>query len=88
MTNQSDSTNDPTKKMIIESRTKTKPGFCLAVGENLSNQLGLSMDVTDRKKPQIVKELPEDIVEVAAGGMHSACLTEDGTVSFFFCLII
>jgi alpha-tubulin suppressor-like RCC1 family protein len=83
MTNQSDSTNDPTKKIIIESRTKTKPGFCLAVGENLSNQLGLSMDVTDRKKPQIVKELPEDIVEVAAGGMHSACLTEDGTVSFF-----
>ena len=50
------------------------------MGENLSNQLGLTLDVTDRKKPQIVKELPENIVDIASGGMHSAVLTDDGIV--------
>ena len=59
----------------------TSPGFVLACGENLSNQLGLGSEINDRKKPQVVKELPEDIVQVAAGGMHSAVLSEDGTVS-------
>jgi hypothetical protein len=61
-----------------------KAGFVLAVGENLSNQLGLGCEIDDRKKPQLVKELPTNIVQVAAGGMHSAVLTEDGFVSYLF----
>ncbi len=60
-----------------------RPGYALAVGENLSNQLGLGSDIDNRKKPQIVKELPTNVVQVASGGMHSACLTEDGLVRFF-----
>ena len=58
----------------------TSPGFALACGENLSNQLGLGSEINDRKKPQVIKDLPEDIVQVAAGGMHSAVLSEDGSV--------
>jgi hypothetical protein len=61
------------------------PGFALCVGENLSNQLGLGGEIDNRKKPQIIKELPENIVQVSAGGMHSACLTSDGIVYTFGC---
>lgn len=63
----------------------TKPGLVLAVGENLSNQLGLGSEIDNRKKPQLVKELPDDVIQIAAGGMHSACLTKDGTVYTFGC---
>ena len=64
----------------------TKPGYVLAVGENLSNQLGMGPDVDDKKKPQIAKELDAtNIVQVAAGGMHSACLSQDGLVYTFGC---
>jgi len=84
VTNHSEATNDA-QPVIITSKVRTKPGFCLAVGENLSNQLGLTLDVSDRKKPQLIKELPENIIDIAAGGMHSAVLTEDGIVYTFGC---
>lgn len=80
LTNQSEVNGDSSNQIKIVSRTKTKPGVCLSVGENISNQLGLTLDISDRKKPQIIKDLPESIIEIAAGGMHSACLTEDGIV--------
>lgn len=59
-----------------------KVGYVLAVGENISNQLGLGLDICDRKKPQLVKGLPNNVIQVASGGMHSACLTADGIVCF------
>jgi hypothetical protein len=63
-----------------------KPGYVLAVGENLSNQLGMGADVDDKKKPQLAKELEvTNVIQIAAGGMHSACLTEDGVVYTFGC---
>jgi hypothetical protein len=64
----------------------TKSGYVLAVGENLSNQLGMGADVDDKKKPQLAKELDAtNVMQIAAGGMHSACLTEDGVVFTFGC---
>jgi regulator of chromosome condensation len=57
----------------------------LSVGENLSNQLGLGSEIDNRKKPQVVKGLPSNITQVVAGGMHSACLTADGSVYTFGC---
>ncbi|RNA13003.1 regulator of chromosome condensation isoform X2 [Brachionus plicatilis] len=62
-----------------------KPGLVLSVGENLSNQLGLGAEIDNRKKPQVIKELPDDVIQIAAGGMHSACLTKDGLVYTFGC---
>jgi len=64
---------------------RRSPGYVLSVGENVSNQLGLGEDITDRKKPQVVKLLPTNIVQAVAGGMHSACLTADGIVYTFGC---
>lgn len=61
------------------------PGYVLSVGENISNQLGLGEDIADRKKPQVVTVLPKNVIQVVAGGMHSACLTADGVVYTFGC---
>jgi hypothetical protein len=66
---------------VVRIERLVRAGYALAVGENLSNQLGLGGDVDNRKKPQIIKELPTNVVQVASGGMHSACLTQDGIVS-------
>jgi regulator of chromosome condensation len=76
-----------TAQILENTRTRTKPGYVLAVGENLSNQLGFGLEVDSRKKPQLVKQLECNgkIVQVASGGMHSACLTEDGIVYTFGC---
>ena len=51
----------------------------------MSNQLGLGEDITDRKKPQVVKKLPTNIIQAVSGGMHSVCLTADGIVYTFGC---
>ena len=72
-------------EMIKPIERINKPGLVLAVGENLSNQLGLGGEIDNRKKPQLVKELPENVIQIASGGMHSACLTEDGVVYTFGC---
>lgn len=42
-------------------------------------QLGLGEDILERKKPALVS-LPEKIVQVVAGGMHTACLSDTGNV--------
>ena len=68
-------------ELLLKPREPATPGFVLAVGENLSNQLGLGLDVDNRKKPQLVKQLPSNIIQIASGGMHSAALSEGGTVS-------
>ncbi len=72
---------------MVNLKTAAKPGFCLSVGENLSNQLGLTLDVDGRKKPQLIKLLPKqgEIVMGVSGGMHSAVLTKDGVVYTFGC---
>ena len=57
----------------------SKPGFMLAVGEGDTGQLGLGPDVMESSKPRRVN-LPASVVQVCAGGMHSACLTVSGEV--------
>lgn len=42
-------------------------------------QLGLGEDVLERKKPALVS-LPEKMVQVVAGGMHTVCLSGSGNV--------
>jgi len=73
--------------ILVNTKTITKPGYALSVGENLSNQLGLTLDVDGRKKPQLIKllEAQGEIIQVAAGGMHSAVLSSDGSVYTFGC---
>ena len=58
----------------------SQPGFVLAFGEGDTGQLGLGPDVLDRSKPARL-DLPADVIQICAGGMHSVCLTVGGEVS-------
>ena len=54
-------------------------GQVLVLGQGDVGQLGQGEDVMQRKKPSLVP-LPEKIVQVAAGGMHTVCLSDTGHV--------
>ena len=60
-------------------------GVVLSLGQGDTGQLGLGEDIMERSKPALVK-IPEPVVQVVAGGMHTACLTEVGQVRFYFCM--
>lgn len=55
-------------------------GQVLVLGQGDVGQLGLGEDIFERKKPALVT-LPEKIVQVIAGGMHTVCLSDAGSVS-------
>ncbi|KAG7277164.1 hypothetical protein CRUP_021704 [Coryphaenoides rupestris] len=51
----------------------SEAGQVLVLGQGDVGQLGLGEDLLERKKPAPVS-LPEDIVQVVAGGMHTVAL--------------
>ena len=55
-------------------------GNVLTLGEGDTGQLGLGPDVMERTKPAKVN-LPENVIQICAGGMHTACLSVNGSVS-------
>ncbi|CAF0790042.1 unnamed protein product [Rotaria sordida] len=61
-----------------------KGGQVLAVGENGMTQLGLKSSIDQRKNPQPVL-IPESIVQIAAGPLHSVCLTDQNNIYTFGC---
>ncbi|CAF2380957.1 unnamed protein product [Rotaria sp. Silwood2] len=61
-----------------------KGGQVLAVGENGMTQLGLKSSIDQRKNPQPVP-ISEPIVQVAAGPLHSVCLTDQNNIYTFGC---
>ena len=44
-------------------------------------QLGLGENILEKSKPGFVEVVGKDIIQVVAGGMHTACLTANGEVS-------
>ncbi|KAM9724149.1 regulator of chromosome condensation [Menidia menidia] len=73
------------KKLKISHRSHHKEaGQVLVLGQGDVGQLGLGEDIIERKKPALVS-LPEKIVQVTAGGMHTVCLSESGNVYTFGC---
>jgi len=59
-------------------------GVVLTLGQGDTGQLGLGPDIMERSKPALVKDL-SSVAAVAAGGMHTVCLTKDGKVYTFGC---
>ncbi|XP_053124261.1 regulator of chromosome condensation isoform X2 [Hemicordylus capensis] len=55
----------------------TEPGLVLTLGQGDLGQLGLGPDVLARKRPALV-ELPENIIQAEAGGVHTVCLSGTG----------
>ena len=54
-------------------------GIALTLGQGTMGQLGLGVDIVERKKPAKVN-IEEGILQVCAGGMHTACLSVSGQV--------
>lgn len=55
------------------------PGVVLICGEGDVGQLGLGEDVMEKARPTLV-DIPDKVVQVCGGGMHTVCLTDKGEV--------
>ena len=62
-----------------------KAGSLFSLGQGDTGQLGLGEDIMERKKPSLVRGVEGKVVAVAAGGMHTVCLTSNGAVWSFGC---
>ncbi|CAF0927463.1 unnamed protein product, partial [Didymodactylos carnosus] len=60
-------------------------GDVLAVGENGMGQMGMSSNITERQNAQPVPKIPEKIVQITAGPLHSVLLTDQNHVYSFGC---
>jgi regulator of chromosome condensation len=54
-------------------------GLVLTCGEGDVGQLGLGADVMERARAGLVK-IPDPVIQVCCGGMHTVCLTNKGQV--------
>lgn len=76
---------EESKKIKVSHRSHCKEvGQVLVLGQGDVGQLGLGEDIIERKKPALLS-LPEKIVQVVAGGMHTVCLSETGLIYTFGC---
>ncbi|MED6289551.1 Regulator of chromosome condensation [Characodon lateralis] len=76
---------EESKKIKVLHRSHCKEaGQVLVLGQGDVGQLGLGEDIIERKKPALLS-LPEKVVQVVAGGMHTVCLSETGHVYTFGC---
>ncbi|CAF0849731.1 unnamed protein product [Didymodactylos carnosus] len=62
-----------------------KGGDVLAVGENGMGQMGMSSNIAERQNAQPVPKIPEKIVQIVTGPLHSVLLTEQKNVYSFGC---
>ncbi|XP_041357902.1 regulator of chromosome condensation-like [Gigantopelta aegis] len=72
-------------KLDVEHRSHgSVAGVVLAVGQGDVGQLGLGEDILERGRPALVK-IPDPIMQVCAGGMHTVTVTTQGQVYTFGC---
>ena len=70
---------------LEKSSKEAKAGSVLSLGTGDTGQLGLGEDITERTKPALVAGVKGKVMAVAAGGMHTICVTTDGKVWSFGC---
>ena len=68
------------------------PGEVVAMGNDDCLQLGVSPQIINEDeekpteyKPTLARHMPSNVIQVAAGGLHSAALTNDGKVYTWGC---
>nr|CAB3265493.1 regulator of chromosome condensation [Phallusia mammillata] len=85
----STSTDQDSKKRrlsVIYDLEAQPSGVLLTLGQGDVGQLGLGDEILSRKKPAIVSELSDNpMTKIAAGGMHTICLTKENEVYSFGC---
>lgn len=65
-------------------RQSNTGGDILAFGQGDVGQLGLGEDIIEKIRPATIPGF-QDIVTIAAGGMHNVCLRQTGEVLTFGC---
>ncbi|KAK2726254.1 regulator of chromosome condensation-like isoform X2 [Artemia franciscana] len=70
------------KLELPASRHNRGTGVALACGQNDCGQLGMPQSVEQKKRPQKIPGIGQ-VIDVAAGGLHSVILTTDGEVFTF-----
>ncbi|XP_076669410.1 regulator of chromosome condensation 1 isoform X3 [Andrena cerasifolii] len=83
------STKEPKQ---LKQRIAVKPdlrrsltsGVVLVFGQGDVGQLGLGEDIIEKIRPAVVPGY-QDVVAIAAGGMHNVCLRETGEIVTFGC---
>lgn len=65
-------------------RSLSTGGIILVFGQGDVGQLGLGEDVVEKMRPAVISAL-EDVISIAAGGMHNVCLRKNGEISTFGC---
>lgn len=66
-----------TVEVHVPLRHNRGSGVVLTIGQGDVGQLGLGPDELEKSRPTLVEGVP-DIIDVAAGGMHTVCLTANG----------
>ena len=66
-----------TVEVVVPLRHTRGTGVALTIGQGDVGQLGLGPDELEKSRPALVDSVP-DVVDVAAGGMHTVCLTVNG----------
>ena len=59
-------------------RQRRGTGVAFTCGQGDVGQLGLGEDVFEKSRPAAVSQI-KDVIDVYAGGMHTVCLTSNGT---------
>ncbi|KRT81210.1 Regulator of chromosome condensation repeat containing protein, partial [Oryctes borbonicus] len=74
------------KFTLTEARipSTNKEGSIFVTGAGDFGQLGLGSDILEKTRFTLVP-IKQEIVEICAGGMHTACLTKEGKVFTFGC---
>lgn len=67
-----------------EPRLLKEGGYIHSFGQGDFGQLGLGEDALSKARPAVIPG-HEDVVAIAAGAMHSVCLTKSGKVITFGC---
>ncbi|XP_005105535.1 regulator of chromosome condensation isoform X2 [Aplysia californica] len=70
-------------KVSHDSHGSTQ-GVVLTCGQGDVGQLGLGEDIMERSRMSFV-DIPDPVIQVCAGGMHTVCLTSTGQVYTFGC---
>ncbi|XP_068211626.1 regulator of chromosome condensation-like [Palaemon carinicauda] len=72
------------KPRVTLEAPKVDNGVVLTVGMGDVGQLGLGENIEERTRPALVPDL-ENIVAIAAGGLHTMCLDKSGKVYSWGC---